>query len=77
MSGSKGKSKSWLDGVVHWFDKNSGEGLIKSKNGETYFVHYSAIESPKKWKALNENSPVKFQLIEDVTFVQVSKVKEA
>jgi cold shock CspA family protein len=76
MSVSKSKSKTWLNGIVHWFDNKSGEGLVKAKDGTTYFVHYSAIESKKKWKSLKDKAEVKFQIIDDVTFSQVSKVKE-
>ncbi len=68
--------KRWFSGIVHWFDRKTGEGLIKSKDGKTYFVHYSAIQSNKRWKSLEDRKEVKFQLIDDVPFAQVSRVKE-
>ncbi len=66
----------WQMGTVHWFDEKSGEGMIKSENGENFYVHYSAIESEKKYKSLKSKTKVKFQIVDDTTFSQVSKVKE-
>lgn len=76
MSRSKSISQAWQLGTVHWFDEKSGEGMIKSDDGHSYYVHYSAIDSNKKWKSLKDSEKVKFQLIDDVTFAQVSRVKE-
>lgn len=78
MSASK---QNWQVGTVHWFDEKSGEGMIKSAEGELYFVHHSAIENlttaqEHRRKALRDKQRVKFQLIEDTTFSQVSRVKE-
>lgn len=74
-------NKSWQVGTVHWFDAKSGEGMIKSADGSLYFVHRSAIESyadakAMKQQALKDKQKVQFQLVEDMTFVQVSRVKE-
>ena len=66
----------WQMGKVSWFDPKSGEGMIKSEDGKLFYVHYSAIESDKKWKTLKEKKEVKFKLIEDESFSQVLKVKE-
>lgn len=63
-------------GTVHFFDESSGEGMIKCEDGQNYYVHYSAIDSSKRWKSLKEKRKVKFQTIEDVTFAQVTRVKE-
>ncbi|MBK7892145.1 MAG: cold shock domain-containing protein [Bdellovibrionales bacterium] len=76
MSRAKSTSNQWQTGSVHWFDEKSGEGMIKSEDGRSYYVHYSAIECPRKWKSLADKKKVKFQLVEDVTFAQVSRVKE-
>jgi cold shock CspA family protein len=76
MEKSRADSKAWLTGVVHWFDETSGEGVIKDADGKSYFVHYSAIESGKKWKTLADKKKVKFKLVKDSTFSQVSHVKE-
>ncbi len=76
MSRSKSISEAWQLGTVHWFDEKSGEGMIKSDDGQSYYVHYSAIASNKKWKSLKDKEKVKFQLIDDVTFAQVARVKE-
>lgn len=66
----------WQLGKVQWFDDKAGEGMIRSENGEQYYVHYSAIDNTTKWKTLKQNKKVKFQVIDDATFVQVSKVKD-
>ena len=78
MSASK---QNWEIGTVHWFDESSGEGMIKATDGSLYFVHHSAIESylsakSNKQQALRDKQKVKYQLIKDMTFVQVSRVKE-
>lgn len=72
---------NWQVGIVHWFDDKSGEGMIKSSDGNLYFVHESAIEAftkfkTQKRKALQEKAAVEFQLVEDVTFQQVSRIRE-
>lgn len=77
MARTKSNSPAWQLGTVHWFDEKSGEGMIKSEDGHSYYVHYSAIDSNKKWKSLKDKEKVRFQLIDDVTFAQVSRVKEA
>ena len=70
------KTTSWKLGHVQWFDDKAGEGMIRSDSGELFYVHYSAIETKQKWKTLEAKSKVKFQVIDDATFVQVSKVKD-
>lgn len=72
---------NWQVGTVHWFDEKSGEGMIKASDGNLYFVHHTAIETFAKAKALKQQAlrdkqKVKFQIIEDMTFTQVSRVKE-
>lgn len=76
MKQSIKSKKFWQLGTVHWFDESSGEGLIKSETGVNYYVHYSAIESKEKWKSLKDKKKVKFQTVEDLTFAQVTRVKE-
>jgi cold shock CspA family protein len=73
--------KNWQVGTVHWFDEKSGEGMIRSEAGDLFYVHKSAIgdflkAKKNKEKALKDKQKIKYQLIDDVTFVQVSKVKE-
>jgi cold shock CspA family protein len=66
----------WQFGTVRWFDDLKGEGLIRDEKGNSFYVHYSAIETDKKRKSLNKGKEVKFQLLEDSHFTQVDKVKE-
>jgi cold shock CspA family protein len=74
---SKISKQIWKLGTVRWFDDLKGEGLIRDTDGKSYYVHYSAIESQKKHKTLNEESEVKFQLLEDSHYTQVARVKAA
>ena len=68
---------AWKAGEVQWFDENSGEGMIIDKeDGTSYYVHYSAIESKKKFKKLERGAEVKFQLYENLYMKQVDKVRE-
>lgn len=76
MARLKTASNNWELGTVHWFDEKSGEGIIKGKDGQSYYVHYSAIDSKKKWKSLKNKEEVEFQIVDDMTFAQVSRVKE-
>lgn len=66
----------WQMGTVSWFDQKSGEGMIKSEDGKLFYVHYSAIDSDKKWKTLIEKKEVKFKAIEDEFAKHVTKIKE-
>lgn len=66
----------WQLGKVSWFDQKSGEGMIMSEDGKLFYVHYSAIESEKKWKILKENKSVKFKVVEDESLSLITKVKE-
>ena len=75
MQKQSAKSPDWMSGIVHWFDETSGEGIIKDTQGQSFFVHYSAIESKTAWKTLKDKQKVKFKLVKDCTFSQVSHVK--
>lgn len=67
----------WKAGKVQWFDLEKGEGMIVDlKDGSSYYVHYSAIESKEKFKILEKGKEVKFSLYEDIFSKQVDKVKE-
>jgi len=67
---------NWQFGKVRWFDDLKGEGLIRDEHGNSFYVHYSAIESNKKRKTLKKGKEVKFQLLEDSHYTQIDKVKE-
>jgi cold shock CspA family protein len=75
MQSETTKPTGWMNGIVHWFDELSGEGVIKDTEGQSYFVHYSAIESDKKWKNLKDKQKVQFKIVKDYKFTQVSHVK--
>jgi len=73
---SKDRKDTWQDGEVIWFDKYSGEGEIRAADGIDYFVHYSAILSKEKWKALKAKRAIKFKPTLDPNRNHVAKIKE-
>ena len=82
MATKNSAKAKWLQGKVHWYDQKSGEGMIRSNDGNVYYVQSSAIDDfvtskRNKEKTLKDKQEVQFQLLEDTTFVQVSRVKEA
>lgn len=72
----KPNSSKWIEGKVRWFDDLRGEGLVRDKEGNSYYVHYSSIISTQKHKTLTEGKKVKFILLEDSDFTCVLRVKE-
>ncbi len=50
-----------MKGKVKWFNRKKGFGFIDGDDGESYFVHYTAVE---KGTFLNENDPVEFEAID-------------
>ncbi len=64
------------EGVVHWFDDNEGEGsVIESGSGESFYFHYSAIDSNEKFKKLKAGEKVKFKIYENRYMKQVDFIK--
>ncbi|MBK9039453.1 MAG: cold shock domain-containing protein [Bdellovibrionales bacterium] len=66
----------WQVGTVRWFNEASGLGIIEDDAGRTYEVHYSAIQSDKKWKTLHENKKVRFIPLDDPDYMIAEQVKE-
>lgn len=66
----------WKEGKVRWFDDLKGEGLIRDEEGNSYFVHYSTINSNENRRTLKRNKKVKFKLLEESHFTYVSDIKE-
>jgi cold shock CspA family protein len=66
----------WKKGTVDWFDDEKGQGFLRDTEGEWYRVHYSAIESSKKWKTLKAKTEVEFQVIDEANDPLVKKVRE-
>ncbi len=67
---------AWKACTVRFFDDKKGRGYIVCEDGEIYTVHYSAIDTDKKWKTLKENSKVKFQEVKDQDYKMVKAIKE-
>ena len=64
------------EGIVHWFDDNEGEGsVIESRSGDSFYFHYSAIDSKDKFKKLNAGQKVKFKIYENRYMKQVDFIK--
>lgn len=52
-------------GTVKWFGHQSGYGFITdSEDGTDFFVHYTGINSPDKFKMLEEGDIVTFDVID-------------
>lgn len=74
---------TWQKATVRWFDKRSGEGMIRLADGSCAYVHYSAI-SPNLtkrfdkdvfWRLLFDGDEIEVKIFEDSHFRQVQEVK--
>jgi cold shock protein len=62
---------------VKWFDGKKGYGFILNpEGGEDIFVHYSAIQSDKKYKMLDQGVIVEFELVTTGKGLQAQNVRE-
>lgn len=52
-------------GKVKWFNARKGYGFIVDDKGNDVFVHFSAIETDKGYKTLDDGVDVEYELIED------------
>jgi len=66
-----------LVGYVSWFDKSTGEGMIRCPElKSSFYVHWSAITVGKKGcKNLEKYQPVKFSLYENLYMKQVDSIE--
>jgi len=60
-----------MEGTVKWFNLKKGYGFIDGDDGESYFVHNSALT---KGKFLKENDRVSFEAVETDKGKQAQKV---
>jgi cold shock CspA family protein len=77
----------WQKGLVQWFDKSSGEGVVLGDDGHSYYVHYSTIVSepkrsptmrrPVARRNLDSGQQVVFQVYENLYSKRVEKIKQA
>lgn len=51
-----------MRGTVKWFDSKKGYGFISEDDGKDYFVHYSHIYMRDKFKTLDEDDIVRFDV---------------
>ncbi len=62
---------------VKWFDGKKGYGfIVNPEGGEDIFVHYSAIQSEKKYKMLDQGVEVEFEMVNTGKGLQAQNVKE-
>jgi len=54
-----------MHGRVKWFNNKKGYGFITDENGQDTFIHYSSIDSEKKFKKLNTDDEVTFDIETD------------
>lgn len=52
-------------GKVKWFDAIKGYGFIIDEDGDDVFVHFTAIESKRHFRTLDEGDDVEFELVKD------------
>ena len=56
---------SAYSGIVKWFDAKKGYGFITHpEDGSDIFVHYSQIETDKRFKTLRTGETVEFDLVQ-------------
>lgn len=79
-------TNQWRKGHIRWFDKSSGEGMVRMDEGplkdQSIFVHGSAFGGDvnfgqKTSFEVKEKMPVLVQLTVDTTYIQVAKLKPA
>jgi cold shock protein len=71
------KDGAWIKGLVNWFDDEKGQGFVRDEKGDTYYFHYSAIESKRKWKSLKSSQKIEFQVIHAELEPQIKRIRSA
>jgi cold shock CspA family protein len=67
---------AWKAGKVHFWDEEKGSGMIlDTKDGDFFFIHYSAIDSKSNVKNLAQNQEVKFKTYKNAYSEKVQKLK--
>ena len=62
-------------GQVKWFDAKKGYGFITHPDdGSDIFVHYSQIQTDKRFKTLRTGELVEFQLVQGPKGLHAQKV---
>ena len=60
-------------GTVKWFNESKGFGFIQDEDGQDFFVHYKAIQTPG-FKTLKEGQQVEFNAVKGAKGMQAEAV---
>jgi len=63
-----------ITGTVKWFNGDKGFGFIEREGGKDVFVHYTAIQSTRGFRNLQEGQKVEFNVEQGPKGPQASKV---
>ena len=69
------------EGTVLWFNENFGYGFVETpeiriEGTNSFFVHYSKIQSEEGFKALSKGAIVTFELAKTIKGIQCVNVRE-
>ncbi|MEI8032661.1 MAG: cold shock domain-containing protein [Chlorobiaceae bacterium] len=63
--------------TVKWFDPKKGYGFIfNPEGGDDIFVHYTAIISESRYKILNQDAEVEYELDQSRARLHATSVRE-
>lgn len=71
-------SSQWKKGTLLWFDFESGEGLVGSDEGKSYFLHISSFYESGKYSrksTIDDNTKIIFTTYENSMTEMVDRIE--